>query len=441
MSIPCDRKAELLVIGALLLGGTETCRQAATSITPEDFSDHLTAAAWAVICALLDDGEPVRLDTFGLRWPRLVRQPPQAPPEILLAPDGVGNEAELPIFVAALKRAAMRRRAWAAATALMNASGDNRRDIGQAVASAITALQADGGNCQVEALGGREAAMSLTADLEARLALQGALTGIPTGFADLDKLTDGLQPQELAILGARPSMGKTALALGLAAHAAFRENVPTLFVSLEMSTAAILRRLAAMEAKVPLKGLRAGVLTPPNFPALISFNARLSKAPIWFLDAVSGTSVGRVMSSVRQHVAEHGVRLVVVDYLQKIRGDERFEKKTYEVASVSSALKGLAVTQNIHVLAAAQLNREPERDKGRSPRLSDLADSGQIERDADLIALLARHSTDKDPTGASATLLVGKQRDGETGLVHLTFNGPYCRFENAAKPELDDVPL
>lgn len=276
-------------------------------------------------------------------------------------------------------------------------------------------------------LDGKQSGKRMLSDLERRHELQGALSGLDTGLIDLNWKTEGLQFGEQAVIGARPSMGKTAFGLGVFRHNALKLKIPSLFVSLEMSVEALMRRMLAGEMNEGMRGLRKGSYNETQFSRFMIFNTMCSKSPMHFIDGISGMTCRELCSCVRKLVVKHGIKLVVVDYLQKIKADVQNEKRTYEVADTSQKLKALAVETNVALLTLAQLNRESVNQKGRPPRLSDFADSGQIERDADLAALIHR---DKD---GNPLLIIAKQRDGETGIVNLVFDGQFCRFENMAR--------
>lgn len=265
--------------------------------------------------------------------------------------------------------------------------------------------------------------------IEHRFKTSGQMSGIPTGFLDFDRMTDGLQFHEHAIIGARPSIGKTAIALDIIRHACIETENPikALFITAEMTPLALGRRLAATLSRIPMINLRNGSLTEGNFKALASAMAKIKKAPIQFLDGTGGISAYEVAGRIKT-AAKQGVKLVIIDYIQKIRPDSRHEKRTYEVAQVSGTLTSAARRTGVALLSLAQLSRENEKEKGRRPRLSDLSDSGQLERDADLVGLLHR---DRAVAIGPAELYVAKQRDGETGMVNLSFLGNICRFENA----------
>lgn len=274
-------------------------------------------------------------------------------------------------------------------------------------------------------LNGDEAGIALIDDLERRHALNGALSGLATGLGSLDYKTDGLQFGEQTIIGARPSKGKTALGLEIFRYCSLVKGVPALFVSLEMSASALMRRMLSSHCELSMNTIRRGTYNEGDFKKMNAFRLAVKKSPIHILDGVRGMTASEICSQVKRHVRKHSVKLVVVDYLQKVRPDERHEKRTYEVAEVSGRLRGLAVDTGAAFLTLAQLNRESEKEKGRAPRLSDLADSGQVERDADTVILIDRKNNESE-----TRLIVAKQRDGETGVCRSYFNGQYCRFEN-----------
>ncbi len=266
------------------------------------------------------------------------------------------------------------------------------------------------------------------------------VTGIETGFVDLDSLTSGLQPGELIIVAARPSLGKTALALNIAAHAAaVSQKVVGLF-SLEMSKESLLIRLLCSEARIDSHKLRTGFLgksdwTDKIVPAL----GRLAEAPLYIEDTPA-LSILQIRARARRLKAEKGLDLLIVDYLQLATGHGRFENRTQEVSFISRGLKGIAKELNIPVLALSQLSRAPEQRPGSPPELWHLRESGSIEQDADVVIFLHRErkeeGEDEDDEGAPRSvsdvvhLIIGKQRNGPTGRVEVVFLRPYVRFEN-----------
>lgn len=273
-------------------------------------------------------------------------------------------------------------------------------------------------------LDGKAAGLRMIDDLERRKKLEGKLSGLDTGFKWLNKMTQGIQYGEQFIIGARPSQGKTALGLTILQHAGFTNNVPCLFVSLEMSIEAIMRRLCSMKAQVPLEIVKAGTYSDSVMAKFAIFQGQINRSPIFFCDGVDGYGIREIASRINRMVMKHGIKLVVIDYLQKIKASEKQEKRTYEVAEVSQRLKALAYNNNVAMITLAQLNRESvkgDKKEARAPRLSDLSDSGQIERDADIVGLIHRE-------GNLAKLIIAKQRDGETGSVKLYFDSIYAQF-------------
>jgi replicative DNA helicase len=264
------------------------------------------------------------------------------------------------------------------------------------------------------------------------------VTGVASGFNDLDELTSGFQPADLVIVAARPSMGKTALTLNIAQHAAIEDNVPVAFFSLEMSKDSLVQRMLTSEARVDSQRLRRGMLRDDDFPRLARAAGILSSAPIW-IDDSPGITLLEMRSKARRLRADAAVGLIIVDYLQLMQGPSSAENRQQEVSMISRGLKGLAKELNVPVVALSQLSRAPEQRTGehKKPQLSDLRESGAIEQDADVIMFLYRQEMYDGPVDSNgnslegkAELIVGKQRNGPTGNVNLYFQKQYTRFEN-----------
>lgn len=305
------------------------------------------------------------------------------------------------------------------------------------IRSKVESLISESSEQGSEIFSGEHCSSLMIDDLQRRFDLGGKLAGIDTGFHRMNVMTDGIQYAEQSIIGARPSMGKTAIGLNIFRNAVFELKIPSLFVSLEMSTAALMKRLLSAHMNIPMGDIRKGSYSKEDFAKFSIFKNICGSSPLYIVDATAGSSISDISSSIRECVRRHGVKLVVIDYLQKIKPSERQEKKTYEVGDISGRLKSLAVQTGAAFVTLAQLNRESEKDKGRIPRLSDLADSGQIERDGDTIMLIHR---DKTNQSGETKIIIAKQRDGEVGMVDLIFNGRYCRFENPPIAD-SDVPI
>ncbi len=268
---------------------------------------------------------------------------------------------------------------------------------------------------------------------------QGALTGVASGFTDLDRLTAGFQRGDLIIVAARPSMGKTALALNIVQHAAIEHDVGVAIFSLEMTKDQLVQRLLCSEGLVDAQRLRRGLLHDDDYPKLARAAGLLGTAPIWIDDSAALTPLA-MRSKARRLKAEHDIALVVVDYLQLMSGPGDAENRQQEISYISRALKALAKELDVPVVAISQLSRAPEQRGGehRRPQLSDLRESGAIEQDADVIMFIYREVVYKpdlpEEQRGIAEVVVGKQRNGPIGTVKLTFRGQHTRFENYQEP-------
>ncbi|HZT68721.1 MAG TPA: replicative DNA helicase [Terriglobia bacterium] len=268
------------------------------------------------------------------------------------------------------------------------------------------------------------------------------VTGIETGFIELDNMTSGFQPGELIILAARPSLGKTALALNIAAHAAVECGKKVGIFSLEMSKESLAIRLLCSEARIDSHKLRSGFTTREDWPKMTRALGRLAEAPLYIEDTPA-LSVMQIRAKARRLKAEKGLDLLVIDYLQLATGHGRFENRTQEVSYISRGLKSIAKELNVPVLALSQLSRAPEQRPGQKPQLSDLRESGSIEQDADVVIFIFRdRRSSEDAEGESAgeetRLIIGKQRNGPTGEIPIVFMKNYVRFENMATGNAQD---
>jgi len=257
------------------------------------------------------------------------------------------------------------------------------------------------------------------------------ITGIATGFRDIDRLTSGLQPGDLVILAARPSMGKTALCLNIAQHVALYKNLSVGMFSLEMSKEQLLMRMLCSEARVDAHKVRTGYLGKDDFRKLIDALGRTTQAPM-YIDDSSTLTVMEMRAKCRRLKAERGLNVIIVDYLQLMSGYGRVENRTQEISGISRGLKALAKELNVPVIGLSQLSRAPEQRQGdHKPQLSDLRESGSIEQDADLVMFIYREEVYKpsDENAGLADLIIAKQRNGPTGVVKLAFLREFTRFE------------
>jgi replicative DNA helicase len=274
---------------------------------------------------------------------------------------------------------------------------------------------------------------------------KGMLSGLATGFIDLDRMTTGLHPAEMVVIAARPSMGKTSLAMNIAESVAIDQKLPVGVFSLEMSAEALVLRMLCSRSKVNLRKIRDGFFSEREFPKLTNAAGKMAAAPL-FIDDTAGLSILQLKAKARRMWQQHEIKLFVIDYLQLLHSTaRRAENRQQEIADISSSIKALAKELAVPVIVLSQLNRELEKDKSRKPRLSDLRESGSIEQDADLVGLLYKPSGDEEEEtpeqeGFPIKLYIAKQRNGPTGDVDLTFLKQYTRFESAAKVSSEDVP-
>lgn len=277
----------------------------------------------------------------------------------------------------------------------------------------------------------REMELQATRLLEKLYTEREMITGVATGFRDLDRMTSGLQSSDLVIIAARPSMGKTALCLNIAQNVALHKGQTVGIFSLEMSKEQLLMRLLSAEARVDAHKVRTGYLGKEDFRKLIDTLAKTAQAPI-FIDDSSTLTVMEMRAKCRRLKAEHGLSMIIVDYLQLMSGYGRVENRTQEISGISRGLKALAKELQVPVVALSQLSRAPEQRQGdHKPQLSDLRESGSIEQDADLVMFIYREELYKpsEENAGLAELIIAKQRNGPTGIVKLAFLREFTRFE------------
>src|SRR5215207_2735426 len=266
-------------------------------------------------------------------------------------------------------------------------------------------------------------------EIEAARGRDGQMTGVPTGFQQLDQLTNGLHPGQLIIIAARPALGKSTLALDFARSSAIKHNQPTIFFSLEMGRSEIAMRLMSAEAAVPLQAMRKGTLDSRDWTTIASVRGRINDAPLYIDDSPNMTLV-EIRAKCRRLRQREGLKMVVIDYLQLMTSGKRVESRQQEVSDFSRALKLLAKELQVPVIALSQLNRGPEQRADKMPALSDLRESGSIEQDADMVILLHRESAyERDsPRAGEADLIVAKHRNGPTRTITVAFHGHFSRF-------------
>ena len=280
----------------------------------------------------------------------------------------------------------------------------------------------------------REVVMNAMNRIEAASRNKGVVTGIPTGFIDLDYRTAGMQPSDLILVAARPSMGKTAFVLNIAQYVAYKQNETVAIFSLEMSTEQLVNRLFSLESKVDSQHIRTGNLTDPEWEKLIESAGIIGKSKL-IIDDTPGISISELRSKCRKYKLEHGLKMIIIDYLQLMSGSGRTDSRQQEMSDISRSLKALARELSVPVMALSQLSRAVEQRPDHRPMLSDLRESGAIEQDADVVMFIYRddyYNKDTELKGV-AEIIIAKQRNGPIGTINLAWLPDYTKFANMQK--------
>lgn len=286
----------------------------------------------------------------------------------------------------------------------------------------------------------RDIVLNALDKIEAASKTKGNVTGIATGYYDLDYKTAGLQPSDFILIGARPSMGKTALVLNFADYIAIRNKIPTAIFSLEMSKEQLVNRMLAMESRVNAQSIRSGELNDGDWEKLIESATDIGKSGL-IIDDTPGITIGELRSKCRKYKLEYDLKLVIIDYLQLMSGDSRTDSRQQEISEISRSLKALARELQAPVIALSQVNRACEARPDRRPIMSDLRESGSIEQDADVIMFLYRdeyYNKDSNTNKGKAELIIAKQRNGPIGTVDLLWMPDITRFVNPANTKRSD---
>ena len=416
---------EFGLIGACIAGGSDVCFDVFAQIPTSAIQNDKLRGIYETIKGLTARNEQISLKTIADDWKKNHSDVPLPFDELNKADELCPSPAAHPTFTKSVLEAHFRRQLRAAGDRLMRESAVSTLPVDQIVSNAEAGLTIEASRDEVQS--SKSVVGRFIDSTQERFARQGQLSGITSGFYKLDQKTDGFQLGELAIIAARPSIGKTAIAIAIANAACIDNKVPTLFVSLEMSDESIVRRMVSSIGSIPMQDIKTGNIDQGGMKAMSNASAKIAHSPIHFVSGSSVSNISSITAVIRRAVRKWGVKLVLVDYLQKIHGSRPAEKKTYEIAEVSGRLKAVATDTKTAIVALAQLNRENEKDKGRIPRLTDLADSGQIERDADLVLLLNR---DRNEPQGDAIIAIAKQRDGECGVITLHYEGQFCRFSD-----------
>lgn len=415
---------EIGILGACFSGGSDTTSEILSLVTLGMIVDDRVRDSLSVLSGMLAQGKPVDMVNLGREWPLAFPSTPAPFAFWSQAWDACPSPMMAQTFASGVREAFQRRKLSAMGHEVVSGASDPSVPL-DALAGRVEAALAISELSNAKPQTSREVARDFVDDLQRRVELAGRLSGVTTGLSRLDWMTEGMQPGEMWVIGARPSIGKTAIAVNMLEACCITGGVPSMFVSYEMNNKGLMRRLVSSVARIELGDLKAGRMDEGKQRRMMSAMSRITSAPVQWLQLTRGESVDVVCAQIRMAVRRHGIRVVFVDYLQKIPASKGNDKRTYEVAEVSGKLKSVAESTGITLVALAQVNRDSEKEKPRVPKISELADCGQIERDADMIALLHR---DRMERSGDAMLIVAKQRDGECGAVSMTYEGRFCRF-------------
>ena len=437
--LPHSMEAEQSVIGSMIMD-REAIVVASELISSEDFYNKQYGVLFETMCELNDAGSPVDLVTLQNRL-----QSKDVPPEVSSL-EFVRDILSAPLITANIKHYAnivaekstlrklirlneeIANACYGGKESLEYILEDTEKRVFQLVQKRTT-------DAYVPI---RQVVMNAMDKIEAAAKNKGSVTGIPTGFLDLDYRTAGLQPSDLILIAARPSMGKTALMLNLARNVAFKKNLCMAVFSLEMSKEQLVNRMFSMESNVDSQKLRTGQLNDQECEKLIESAGVIGKSSL-IIDDTPGISIAELRSKCRKYKLEHGLSVIMIDYLQLMTGSGRTDSRQQEISDISRSLKSLARELSVPVIALSQLSRAVEQRPDHRPMLSDLRESGAIEQDADVVMFIYRdeyYNKDSEKRGITE-LIIAKQRNGPIGTVELAWIPEYQRFANLEHRKID----
>ena len=431
-TLPHNIDAEKSVLGSILVNN-ENYYRVIENLRPEDFYLDAHRVIYRQMMELIDRSKAIDLITIQEELVR-ASQLESAGGITYLASllDGIPHLVNIEHYIEFIREKALLRQLINSTNKIMAECFDQAEPAEEILDRAEQALfDLSEKRIKTGFISVREMELSATKLLERLFTEREMITGVATGFRDLDRMTSGLQRADLIIIAARPSMGKTALVLNLAQQVALHKGQPVGMFSLEMSKEQLLMRMLCAEARVDAHKVRTGYLVKDDFRKLIDALGRTTQAPM-YIDDSSTLTIMEMRAKCRRLKAERGLSLIIVDYLQLMSGYGRVENRNQEISGISRGLKALAKELNVPVVALSQLSRAPEQRQGdHKPQLSDLRESGSIEQDADLVMFIYREEVYKpsEENAGLAELIIAKQRNGPTGIVKLAFLREYTRFE------------
>jgi replicative DNA helicase len=430
-TLPHNLEAERAVLGAILIRN-DALNVATEFVDAHDFFRDAHRAVFDTMVLLSERGKAIDLVTLKDERGRLGKlEDVGGPSYVAMLADGVPRSTNVEHYARIVKeKSTLRNLIFSAQRILTGAyAGEQEADLLLDEAGrAIFEIADDRVRTGFVPL--RELAHDGFATIEKLQERKGVVTGIPTGFDQLDEMTSGLQRADLVIVAARPSMGKTSFTLNLAQHVGAQGQTVGFF-SLEMSKEQLFMRLLTSEARIDAHRFRSGFLHEKDYGRLAQALGTLTEAKV-FIDDTASIGILEMRAKARRLKAEHGLDLLVVDYIQLMQGRGRFDNRQQELASISRSIKGLAKELHVPIVALSQLSRAPDARADHRPQLSDLRESGALEQDADVVMFIYREEQYErtDENEGIAEIIVGKQRNGPTGTVKLAFVKEHTRFEN-----------
>lgn len=431
--LPHSIEAEQSVVGSMLMG-REAIMAASEMLTSDDFYQHQYGVIFDAMVELFNEGKPVDLVTLQDRL-----KEKDLPPEITSMEfvrdllNAVPTSANVRYYATIVSEKAVLRRLIRLSEEIANECYVNKEPVEVILEETekrmFKLLQQRNSGDYVPI---RQVVMNTLENIERASKTKGSVTGLATGFTDLDYKTSGFQPSDFILVAARPSMGKTAFVLNIAQYMAFKQNKAVAIFSLEMSREQLMNRLFSMESKVDSQSLRTGNLKDEEWSKLIESAGLIGESNL-IIDDTPGISIGEMRSKCRKYKLEHGLDIIIIDYLQLMTGSGRgTDSRQQEISDISRSLKALARELNVPVVALSQLSRAVEQRTDHRPMLSDLRESGAIEQDADVVMFIYRddyYNKDSEDKGI-AEIIIAKQRNGPIGTVNLVWLPDYTKFAN-----------
>jgi replicative DNA helicase len=440
---PQNIEAEESILGGILIEN-EAINRVTEILDPDDFYRDAHRKIFNALINLSERDEPADLITLTNELRKIDQLDSIGGASYLTSLiDSVPTAANIEYYAKIVKEKAILRKLIQTSTEIITQSYEDRGDVEVFLDEAERAIfEISEKRVRPSFYSIREIVKDSFTTIERLFQKKELVTGVPSGFKELDRMTAGFQPSDLIIIAGRPSMGKTAFCLNVAEYAAIENKIPVAIFSLEMSKEQLVIRMLCSQAHVEGTRLRTGYLNESDWPKLTIAAGNLSEAPI-YIDDTAALSALELRAKARRLKSEHGLGMLIVDYLQLMKGRARVENRQQEISEISRSLKALSKELSIPVIAVSQLSRKTEERTGNRPQLSDLRESGAIEQDADLIIFIYRdevyNRSEDNPNRGKAEVIIGKQRNGPIGKIDLAFLDKFTTFKDLYKGETENI--